>query len=299
MKPFNTEKKLAFVLSGGGARGALQVGALRALLEAGIEPAMMVGTSIGAVNSTFLAIHGYTTAGLEALEEAWRDAAAAELLPANYLRLTARMLFRRGGKSPFVDDMRAFYIEHGLSPDLRYGDLKGIPFFVVAADLNTFQPIIYGSDPKQSVLEGLLASTAVPPWMRPLEKDGRLLMDGGALSNLPVEPALQMGATDIIAMDLFDARQAVSDAEGVGPFLLKLLASVEHRQNSMELALAAARGVPVRHLHLIPERVVFMWDFSKTEELFTLGYKQARTQMAEWRPRPLPWSQRLRQLLGR
>src|SRR5262249_26347136 len=45
----------AFVLSGGGARGALQVGALRALLEAGIRPDVIVGTSIGAWNGALLA----------------------------------------------------------------------------------------------------------------------------------------------------------------------------------------------------------------------------------------------------
>jgi len=108
-----------------------------------------------------------------------------------------------------------------------------------------------------------------------------------------------VGATDIIALDLFDARQAVTEQEGVGPFLLKLLASVEHRQNSMELALAAARGVPVRHLHLIPERVVFMWDFSETEKLFRLGYEQTRAQIADWQPQSFPWLQRVQQLLKR
>ncbi len=50
-------KKLAFVLSGGGARGALQVGALRALLEAGIKPDMLVGTSIGAANAALFALN--------------------------------------------------------------------------------------------------------------------------------------------------------------------------------------------------------------------------------------------------
>ena len=52
------KKNLAFVLGGGGARGAFQVGALRALLEAGISPDILVGTSTGAVNATSLALHG-------------------------------------------------------------------------------------------------------------------------------------------------------------------------------------------------------------------------------------------------
>ena len=51
-------KKLGLVLSGGGARGALQVGAIRALLEADYHPDLLVGTSIGAVNATYLAVNG-------------------------------------------------------------------------------------------------------------------------------------------------------------------------------------------------------------------------------------------------
>ena len=88
---------LAFVMSGGGARGALEAGALRALLEAGIRPDMLVGTSIGAVNAACLALNGLDGTGLAGLETAWRDAAAADLLPANYLWQTLRALVGRQG----------------------------------------------------------------------------------------------------------------------------------------------------------------------------------------------------------
>ena len=64
-------RSLAFVLAGGGARGALQVGALRALLESGIRPDLLVGTSIGAINAAFLGLHGYTTESLDLLKAAW------------------------------------------------------------------------------------------------------------------------------------------------------------------------------------------------------------------------------------
>lgn len=72
--------KLAFVLGGGGARGAL-----RALLEADVLPDLLVGTSAGALNAVHLAVHGFTPQGLASLEDAWRDAAAADLMPCHYL----------------------------------------------------------------------------------------------------------------------------------------------------------------------------------------------------------------------
>lgn len=86
---------MAFALGGGGARGALRVGALRALLEAGIQPDLLVGTSIGAVNATYLAVRGFTVSGLDGLEDAWREAATANLMPANYLWLVSRTLLHR------------------------------------------------------------------------------------------------------------------------------------------------------------------------------------------------------------
>jgi predicted acylesterase/phospholipase RssA len=61
--------KLAFVLSGAVHGAHLQVGALRALIEAGYHPELVTGTSIGAANAAFLAVHGYTLAGIEKLEK--------------------------------------------------------------------------------------------------------------------------------------------------------------------------------------------------------------------------------------
>jgi NTE family protein len=87
MKPTKNRTR-AFVLGGGGARGTLQVGALRALLDAKIEPDLLVGTSVGAANATYLAVRGSSQDGLEGLDRSWGVAAEADLLPDNYLWLT-------------------------------------------------------------------------------------------------------------------------------------------------------------------------------------------------------------------
>src|SRR5512133_356989 len=74
------DKCTAFVFGGGGSRGALQVGAMRALLEAGLVPDLLVGTSIGAANATGLALWGVDLEGLATLERVWDQVANAELL---------------------------------------------------------------------------------------------------------------------------------------------------------------------------------------------------------------------------
>jgi NTE family protein len=272
---------LALVLGGGGARGALQVGAIRALLEESIRPDLLVGTSVGAVNATYLAVRGWRPEGVEGLVEAWHAAVTADLLPANYLWLTLRVLFNRAGWRPY-HRMRDFFVAQGLSPDLRFGDIQGVRLILVAADLNAGCPVPYGIDPQQSVLEGLLASTALPPWVHPLEKGEQFLMDGGVVSNLPVGAALEQGARAIIALDLAGPRTVAAGEHGFGPFLGKLMSTVERRQTDLELALAAAWGVPVHHIVLRSEEPVPVWDFQHTDNLIACGYEIACREMAWW-----------------
>jgi NTE family protein len=294
------KRTLAFALGGGGARGALQVGAIRALLEADFQPDLLVGTSVGAINATYLAVHGATLASLDGLIQDWHDAAAADLLPSNYLWLTVRVLFNRVGWRPH-HRLRDFFVAHGLAPELRFGDIRGIRLILVAADLNTGRPILYGVNPRQSVLEGLLASTALPPWVHPLERDEQFLIDGGVVSTLPIEPALAQGAREIIALDLADPRQVPpAEAHGFGPFLGKLMHTIEQRQLEMEMALAAARGMPVWRIALQSEQPVAMWDFSHTPELIEQGYEIACREVAHWSlRRQSKWRAWLARLAGR
>jgi len=285
------KRQLAFVLGGGGARGALQVGALRALLQAGYQPDLLAGTSVGAINATFLALRGLNQQGIGNLTQAWYDAALADLLPKNYLWLTVRSLFRRSevGTS---HRLRDFILAHGLEPDLRFGDIQGVRLILVAADLNHGCATLYGLDLHQSVLEGLLASTALPPWVAPIEVDDQLLMDGGIVSNLPIQPAMEAGATEIIAMDLVDPGLLAGDPFGFGTFLNRLLFTIDCRQRELEMALAAARRVPVRYIHLSSDQPVPVWDFLRTEELIERGYQLTQGEILRWQAEHPPgfWS---------
>jgi NTE family protein len=281
------KRPLAFVLSGGGARGAYQVGALRALYEAGYSPNIWVGTSVGSVNATYLALNGFTQQGLDSLVEAWHAAATADLLPSNYLYLTLRMLFNRAGIRP-GHRFRDFFVAHGLTEDLKFKDVKDAKLYLVSADLNTAAPIIYGLNPEESILEGLLASTALPPWIHPIEKDGQFLMDGGVVSNLPIEPALMNGAKEIIALDLYDPRDIPVDTHGFGPFLYKLLSTVEKRQIELEIALAHSKGVIVHRIPLRGNKPVAIWEFERADELISIGYEITRQEIARWEEEKKP-----------
>jgi NTE family protein len=275
------KRQLAIVLGGGGSRGALQVGAMRALAEAGVKPDILVGTSIGASNAAFMAIRGFTTDSIKELVLVWKDTMQADLLPSNYLWLTVRALVNRPADYS-THRIKDFVIAHGLSPDLKFKDIQGMRLGCVVCDLNTGKPVVYGFDPEESVLEAVLASGALPPWIIPHEHNGRLLTDGGVISNLPIEAALQFGATEIIALDLADPETVPVESKGFVPFLAKIISAVQIRQLELELALAAACDVPVRRIQLYNMHSVPLWDFQYTEELIADGYERACQEIAGW-----------------
>ena len=272
-------KTLAFVFSGGGARGALQVGALQALLEHGLKPDLLVGTSIGSVNAAYLALHGFSQESLEGLAGAWRSVAAMELLPANYVWLAVRAMLGRTVKDP-AKRIRDFFIAHGINPELCFGVFTQPRLVIVSTDLSTGRPVLHGLDPDEAVLDALLLSTALPPWVMPVKRQGRYEMDGGLVSNLPVEPALQAGATAIVALDLLDTREHMG-TNRLTDILERVSMVVEKRQEDLELELARARGVTILYFDLVGKLRFPIWDFGHPVELIGEGYEIARRLLDE------------------
>lgn len=266
---------IAFVLSGGGSRGALQVGALYALLEEDIQPDLLVGTSVGSINSAFIAMHGFSKETLDKLTTVWHEVAALDLLPSNYLWLTMRAMFRYTPNDP-SRRLKDFIISQGFGPDLSFSDFRQPRLIIVSADLNTGKPILHGEETDQNILDALLLSTALPPWFMPVKSDERYEMDGGLVSNLPVEAALKCGATHIVAFDLMDTREYPGAENRFTGFLAKLTMAVERRQVDLELELAKARRVPLIYLPLVSTDPIPFWDFKHTDEMIEQGYEIAR-----------------------
>lgn len=285
-------KKLAFVLGGGGSRGALQVGALRALIEAGYYPDFLVGTSIGAANAAFFAIRGTTPEAIRELVTIYRDAAKADLLPSNYLWLTLRALFSRPDAQT-VSRIRDFFVNHGIHPDICFGDLQSVKLILVAADLNNRCQVLFGQNPEDSILQGVLASAALLPWVAPIEREEQLLVDGGVISNLPIEAAMTTGVSEIIALDLEDPRDDLMEGRNFGVFFSKLANTIQKRQLDLEMALAVACGVKVRHIQLYGIEPTPIWDFHHWEELIARGFEIAQRDIATWETKRRPWWRRI------
>lgn len=274
-------QKLAFVLSGGGPRGALQVGALRALFEADIHPDILVGTSIGAINAAYLARFGYSEEGIERLIQVWDDAARGDFAPGDFARAMIRTLLPGLKNQGYLEQARAFYARHGIPPGLRFRDLTGPELYIVAADIHHHRPIIFGENPDDLVLDCMLASAAIPPWLPPMEFEQGVMIDGGAVSDVPIEPALKQGATEIIALDLFHPRPPDRPIQGFLAILDQVITTMENRHIELELELARLQGVPVHRWQLRYDQRIAFWDLSHTHNLIHVGYETAKTYLAE------------------
>ena len=273
--------KLAFVLSGGGPRGAMQVGALRALMEADIVPDILVGTSIGAVNSVYLARFGYSLETLDYIIDVWDSSARGNMAFGDFVQAVLRTLLPGINSNSYLEQARAFHSKHGITPNLRFKDLTGPELYIVTADISNHKITVFGEDPEDLVLESMLASVAIPPWIPPLEINGSLYLDGGAVSDVPIEPAIRMGATEMIVLDLFNPPPPSNKIQGVKPLMDRVFTTMEARHLELEMALAELKGIPVRHWLLRYHIDIPLWDMSHTHNLIHVGYETAKTYLDE------------------
>jgi NTE family protein len=174
-------------------------------------------------------------------------------------------------------------ISMGITSGIRFDQMPHARLAMVGTDLETGKTVIYGQDLSQSVLDGVLASTAIPPWFAPVEKGGGFIIDGGIVSNLPIEPALTLGATEIIALDLMnDPASLPKNKLEATQNLEKLVFAVLQRQVFVETELARAQRVPVHYIQLKSSPPVPIWDFSKHRDLIETGYEIASRKIPDW-----------------
>jgi NTE family protein len=276
-------RKLALVLSGGGPRGALQVGALRALMEEEIVPDFIVGTSIGAINGAYLARYGYSIETLDTIIDVWDSSARGDFSPGDFTRALLRNLLPGIHNNGYLDQARAFYAKHGIPPDLTFADLPGPRLYIITTDVSHHKITIFGENPDDLVLDSMLASAAIPPWLPPIKIGKSLYLDGGAVSNVPIEPAMRLGATEMIVLDLFNPPPPPENEtiSGVKALMDRVITTMEARHLELELELAKLRGVPIHRwplrYHISPP----LWDLSHTHNLIHAGYEQGKDYLAE------------------
>ena len=172
---------VGLALSGGAARGIAHIGVLAVLMEAGIIPDLVVGTSAGAAVGALFC-------------RGWSPDQMLRLVRGLGLLKLGRPSLRRPG---LLDGARFEEFFRGVIGDLTFADLS-IPLAVVACDLRTGEEAVLREGP---LAPAVRASCAIPGIFTPAELDGRLLVDGGVVHHIPIAVARNLGIDYVIGVD--------------------------------------------------------------------------------------------------
>lgn len=202
-------KRSALVLGGGGAKGYAHLGVAQVLVEAGLEPDLIVGTSMGAVIGSTVASGTDQEEMVKVLDRL--DVNNILKIPRNMggelERVLGRFLvreirtWRRKGQQAEnypVKLERLFTFFKLMTGNSDIGNLP-IDYAAVATDLNKGREFVIKSG---KIYRAIAASAAIPGLIPPVEIDGQHFVDGGVVDVLPILPALVLGATSVLAVNV-------------------------------------------------------------------------------------------------
>ena len=256
----------AFVLSGGGSLGSVQVGMLLALYEQGIVPDLLVGTSVGAVNAAWIAGHP-DRGGAEELARVWRSVRRADVFPSALLPGLLGFVGHRDHLVP-PDRFRALLREH-----LTFERLEDapIPVHVVTTDVLTGDEVLMS---RGDVVD---ASAAIPGIFPPVRVGDRILVDGAVANNIPITHAVERGATTVYVLTSGYACALAAPPRGALGVALHAVSLLVQQRLSSEVA-RLERDVDLRVVPPLCPLSVTPLDFSHTDELI----ERARSTTRQW-----------------
>jgi len=263
--------RVVLVLSGGGMKAMAQVGVLRALGEAGLHPAEVVGTSAGALIGALIA------AGLSYEEIVPRVFAVGRSELATLARWSVLV---RGLASPSilkpgpVRDLLA-----RILPAHSFSDLR-LPLRITATDVESGDLTVFGAGGRTDcgVVEAVMASMSLPLYLPPVVIGGRRFVDGGLLQVLPLDVAALVPADLVVAVDVGPVAPAPPRELRLGPALLAA------HDRAMAITMAAQRARAVADWHADDGRPPLVlvepavdpygtFAFDRTAEFIEAGYR--------------------------
>jgi NTE family protein len=282
--------KIGVVLGGGGAKGAAHIGVLKVLEELRIPVDYIAGTSMGAIVGALYA-SGLSAAELEKVITAidWKDVFSGD--PSrqdidfrrkreDYTILSGVALGVKDGKlilpKGLIKDQKVNVLFETLmlhTADINDFDRLPIPYRAVAADLETGEMVVLKDG---SLADAARASMSVPGAFPPIELNGRLLIDGGMVRNVPVDIAREMGADIIICVDVGKPLLSRNDLGGPASIMNQML-DIMIRKNVED----QTRTLGAKDVYINPRLVKLgSGDFDKAAEIAGLGEEAAREKIS-------------------
>jgi NTE family protein len=273
LRPKSVPTKTAFVLAGGGTRGAAQVGMLAGLVSHGIRPDVVFGSSVGAVNSAGF-VADPTSHGVERMATIWRGLTSEDVFP--HGRVPAPWRFLQQRESVHPNDGLRRVIQNGAGID-RFEDAL-IPFEVVATSLGDGREKWFSSG---SLTEAVLASAALPSLLPPVRIDGGVYIDGGVVDNVPITRAIEQGCNRIFVLLCGPLHYKPAVPRRPVEALLTAFFIAVHTRFARE-RLSLPPGVEVIVFCVGTDPISRYDDFSATASLIESGKANAEAVLAFW-----------------
>ena len=268
---------VAFVLSGGGNLGALQIGMLRALVERDIRPDLVLGCSVGAINGAGLA-EDPTSAGVGRMERLWRELDGKDLMPRSVLPQPVALARKGEAISDNTGLRRA--LEERLTA--RTFEELAVPFQCVATDVIGVREVWFTSGP---LIEPILASAALPAVFPSVVIDGVRYLDGAIVDDVPVGRAVELGARTIYVLQVSGFARPRPEPRRPLDVAIQSYWIARHHRFKRELD-AVPSDVDV---HLLPTGqtpTMRFNDFTRSAELMSLAYEASSDYLAGRPARP-------------
>src|SRR3954468_9989486 len=252
----------AVVLSGGGSLGAVQIGALRALFEAGITPDVFIGCSVGALNAAAVAIDP-TIERLNEVERLWRTLDRKDVFGGNRRNLATHFL--RGDDHLYEPDALRALVRRAVP----INDLAetAVACHIVTTDLQTGAPCWWTTGDPVTVLT---ASACLPAVFPPVPLGGGLHVDGGVTCPVPTDRALDLGAMRTWVVDVTGGSMGRRDERMTALDVLLLSFAITRQQ--LDAGTSPRAGQRIARMPRLDLERHELRDFSQTAQLVEHGY---------------------------
>lgn len=248
--------KIALVLGGGAARGFAHVGVIRALEQEKVPIDMVVGTSVGGLIGAIYA------SDLSSFDLEWTafQLEKDDIFDFGVLNAVTGMGFAKG------DKLESWVKGHIKTTNIE--NLK-IPFAAVATDLNWGYKVVLDSG---SVARAIRASAAIPGVFQPVQHQGKILVDGGVVDNIPISVAKAKGADIVIAVDI---------SGNVGNPNITNLLGVSLQATNIMFALNVEQSKKAADVLITPAGIgdIGMLDFTQKKRCMQAGIEATKQSM--------------------
>jgi NTE family protein len=260
------EEMTALVLGGGSSRGAIQIGMLQVLAEHGFLPDRIFGSSVGAINGVGFAADP-TREGVERMTQVWLRIRREDIYPQG--RLHGPWLYLQQRDAVYANSGLRAIVEDGFPHECLEDAV--VPVEVVATSLTDGGERWFTYGP---AVDAVLASSAMPAIFPPVEIDGEKYIDGGVVDNVPIQRAIDAGATRIVVLlcapPVFQPPVSRRPVEGMVNALFiaihaRFVRDMAHLPEDVEVILCIGPEGTTRDFD----------DFSTTEHLIALGRAEA------------------------